>query len=105
MAASILVVVAAYMMTKAVREAVFLTKFDLSQKALVSLGLAVCAGFGTAIIGRALHGYSRMRTIFVTNTIVAVAFVAIWAGIERSEERRVGKECGYQCRSRWSPYH
>ena len=24
---------------------------------------------------------------------------------QRSEERRVGKECGYQCRSRWSPYH
>ena len=26
-------------------------------------------------------------------------------GQYRSEERRVGKECGYQCRSRWSPYH
>ena len=27
-------------------------------------------------------------------------------GIEmRSEERRVGKECMVQCRSRWSPYH
>ena len=24
-----------------------------------------------------------------------------WARVERSEERRVGKEC----RSRWSPYH
>ena len=24
---------------------------------------------------------------------------------ERSEERRVGKECGLLCRSRWSPYH
>ena len=24
---------------------------------------------------------------------------------ERSEERRVGKECTIQCRSRWSPYH
>ena len=24
---------------------------------------------------------------------------------ERSEERRVGKECSYQCRSRWAPYH
>ena len=24
---------------------------------------------------------------------------------ERSEERRVGKECMVQCRSRWSPYH
>src|SRR3546814_4665160 len=24
---------------------------------------------------------------------------------ERSEERRVGKECVSKCRSRWSPYH
>ena len=24
---------------------------------------------------------------------------------ERSEERRVGKECFRLCRSRWSPYH
>ena len=32
-----------------------------------------------------------------------------WAGggaaSVRSEERRVGKECTIQCRSRWSPYH
>ena len=27
------------------------------------------------------------------------------AGICRSEERRVGKECTSWCRSRWSPYH
>src|SRR3546814_13609418 len=25
--------------------------------------------------------------------------------IERSEERRVGKECVSTCRARWSPYH
>src|SRR3546814_17060616 len=25
--------------------------------------------------------------------------------IERSEERRVGKECVSKCRYRWSPYH
>ena len=31
----------------------------------------------------------------------AAAAVAVTAGAERSEERRVGKEC----RSRWSPYH
>ena len=24
---------------------------------------------------------------------------------DRSEERRVGKECYIGCRSRWSPYH
>ena len=27
-----------------------------------------------------------------------------WA-FDRSEERRVGKECAITCRSRWSPYH
>src|SRR3546814_15608762 len=27
------------------------------------------------------------------------------AGVTRSEERRVGKECVSTCRSRWSPYH
>src|SRR3546814_8146984 len=26
-------------------------------------------------------------------------------GYDRSEERRVGKECVRTCRSRWSPYH
>src|SRR3546814_7679107 len=29
----------------------------------------------------------------------------VYADIERSEERRVGKECVSTCRSRWSPYH
>src|SRR3546814_14731054 len=29
----------------------------------------------------------------------------MWEGPNRSEERRVGKECVSTCRSRWSPYH
>src|SRR3546814_16325826 len=32
----------------------------------------------------------------------------LWAQlleVDRSEERRVGKECVSTCRSRWSPYH
>src|SRR3546814_2953878 len=32
-------------------------------------------------------------------------FLAAMLGGERSEERRVGKECVSTCRSRWSPYH
>src|SRR3546814_12542469 len=28
-----------------------------------------------------------------------------WFAVGRSEERRVGKECGSTCRSRWCPYH
>ena len=30
---------------------------------------------------------------------------AVVSGENRSEERRVGKECLRLCRSRWSPYH
>src|SRR3546814_19709193 len=31
--------------------------------------------------------------------------VLLTQNVERSEERRVGKECVRKCRSRWSPYH
>ena len=34
-----------------------------------------------------------------------VPFGELKARLNRSEERRVGKECTIQCRSRWSPYH
>src|SRR3546814_18030540 len=34
-----------------------------------------------------------------------VAFEVVHRVEERSEERRVGKECVSTCRSRWSPYH
>src|SRR3546814_16019813 len=30
---------------------------------------------------------------------------AVALAVDRSEERRVGKECVSTCRSRWSPYH
>src|SRR3546814_14242942 len=33
------------------------------------------------------------------------AVIPMTAHYPRSEERRVGKECGSQCNSRWSPYH
>ena len=35
----------------------------------------------------------------------AETFLARYDQRERSEERRVGKECCSWCRSRWSPYH
>src|SRR3546814_20861653 len=28
-----------------------------------------------------------------------------WPWLQRSEERRVGQECGRTCRSRWSPHN
>ena len=35
----------------------------------------------------------------------AEAIIALGQIPDRSEERRVGKECSSPCRSRWSPYH
>src|SRR3546814_18005911 len=41
-----------------------------------------------------------------TNDATALALcVRLRVSSERSEERRVGKECDSTCRSRWSPYH
>ena len=38
----------------------------------------------------------------ITFNLNPIAALIMLAG---SEERRVGKECTEQCRSRWSPYH
>ena len=56
----------------------------------------------------------RARTVLTGNPVRA-DILAVAADRERlakeartglrSEERRVGKECTIQCRSRWSPYH
>ena len=43
---------------------------------------------------------SMARIIAELDVLASLAEVA-----QRSEERRVGKECTIQCRSRWSPYH
>ena len=48
-----------------------------------------------------LHG----RGSNVTKVISLSLGLTIGILLFRSEERRVGKECLFRCRSRWSPYH
>src|SRR5213082_968028 len=43
------------------------------------------------------------KQVLAPDTVRQTAFALM--SPERSEERRVGKECLTQCRSRWSPYH
>ena len=57
--------------------------------ALDMVGLEGCKRFCAEI--EALTGKLEKKIIPVTP--------------DRSEERRVGKECSEPCRSRWSPYH
>src|SRR3546814_13252209 len=40
-----------------------------------------------------------------TDTAVNIENAILQRARERSEERRVGKECVSTCRARWSPYH
>src|SRR3546814_15768723 len=39
------------------------------------------------------------------SSVAALPRIVTIENVERSEERRVGKECVRTCRSRWSPYH
>ena len=48
--------------------------------------------------GRPIHGLDPDR-------VARLGLSHVPEGRERSEERRVGKECTSVCRSRWSPYH
>src|SRR3546814_4131672 len=62
-----------------------------------------CAKNGSIAAVMAIYHFSA-KVISRANGSSAVASAAYRAA-ERSEERRVGKECVSTCRSRWSPYH
>ena len=63
-----------------------LAKSGLSPEVAVSLGAAILMAAIVPILG-----YQLLKR-YVSK-------------FDRSEERRVGKECDIPCRSRWSPYH
>src|SRR3546814_14554777 len=57
--------------------------------------------------GKAFSGVVLERASGLLALVIMVAGGVLWLGdrLERSEERRVGKECVSTCRSRWSQYH
>ena len=50
-------------------------------------------------------GWPSALALFLYAAPFSLAYLWLPAGVGRSEERRVGKECAILCRSRWSPYH
>src|SRR3546814_16369245 len=58
------------------------------------------------VLTNATPGDDEQFNDWYTNThIPDVLAVPGFVAAQRSEERRVGKECVSTCRSRWSPYH
>src|SRR3546814_19814048 len=65
-------------------------------------------GLKAAVLAVVLQAVVRVGSRALKNNVMrglaALAFLAIFL-LDRSEERRVGKECVSTCRFRWSPYN
>src|SRR3546814_12890926 len=71
----------------------------------VRIGAHIDAAIGA--VGIALAGQVQHRHVALPRRLVEIKGVLLHLAVkaDRSEERRVGKECVSTCRSRWSPYH
>ena len=70
-------------------------KISLSVTALIIAAIVIIAGLGVGFLWWGNYLERETPSIQFNQDISTI----------RSEERRVGKECQVQCRSRWSPYH
>ena len=77
-----------------------------SAKLTVRLLSHVSLNAGVPNTGVAGHSILSSAGQLATTGEALSITVMVWLQVvERSEERRVGKECHVVCRSRWSPYH
>ncbi|MBI4510205.1 MAG: hypothetical protein HY698_11270 [Deltaproteobacteria bacterium] len=80
---SILAIVAAYMMVKAVRDAVFLSKFGATELAFLFIILAVTAGVLSAVGTRVGQKHSIHVRILATHAVVAASLLVIWIALRK----------------------
>jgi ATP/ADP translocase len=77
-----LLLIASYTTTKAVRDAVFLSKFGLTELSYMYIGIAVVAGVVVTGYKRATAGFGRDVVAMVTNGIVALTLVGMAIGLQ-----------------------
>src|SRR3546814_19103707 len=61
--------------------------------------LSKCLFEGLQKVSRLIYGEEDLLKLLLSTTYIR------YSTTQRSEERRVGKECVSTCRSRWLPYH
>ena|GEM_PF-6412208 len=77
----LMLVVGSYTMVKSVRDAIFLSKFGITELSLMAIGLAVLTSFVVTIYIRATAGIPRNLLILGTYGVVAASLFGIWAGL------------------------
>src|SRR3546814_4863869 len=78
---------------------------DVCSSDLHHQGAAIHFGLDTAFRTGLAQPAHRFPAAFGEQVGELLAGVVPVMKPDRSEERRVGKECVSTCRSRWSPYH
>src|SRR3546814_4242907 len=66
---------------------------------------STCRAFSTEAESGCVAAVSPGRALQAEEILQPAHLLLQHEAPERSEERRVGKECVSTCRSRWSPYH
>jgi ATP/ADP translocase len=82
MFANVLLLIAAYTETKAVRDAVLLSRFGLTELSYIMIGIAVVAGFVVSLFTQKSAGVPRNRLIFGTNGFIAITLAAFAPGLQ-----------------------
>src|SRR3546814_11393822 len=72
-----------------------------------AVAVSIDVSSSVAVVAAAIDFTAALIGIVAERTGYPPEMLAMDADLEadRSEERRVGKECVSTCRSRWSPYH
>jgi ATP/ADP translocase len=78
---TILLLIASYTTTKAVRDAVFLSKFGLTELSYMMIGIAAVAGVFVAAYKRLTSGRGRNVVALATNSFIALTLVAMALGL------------------------
>lgn len=77
----LLLVVGAYTVVKSVRDALFLSKFGVTQLSFIAIGLAFVTSFIVQLYLKLTAGMPRNRLIGGTNIVIAASLAGIWLGL------------------------